>query len=110
MYSGLGRTQSAVSFVRSHTLALNLVTSALVIMAAASYIIQVNGSVAKGYAIREIEDEIHDLTLANQKLEVTVREAQSLENVNRSVKMLGLVDADTPRYVSASAPSVALAR
>lgn len=110
MYSGLGRTQSAVSFVRSHTLALNLVTTALVVAAAASYIIQVNGSVAKGYAIREIEDEIHDLTLANQKLEVTVREAQSLENVNRSVKMLGMVDAETPRYVNASAPSVALAR
>lgn len=94
----------------THTLVLNVVTTALVLAAAASYIVQVNGSVAKGYAIRELEDEIHELTLANQKLEVNVREAQSLENVNRSVKMLGLVDAETPTYVRASVPSVALAR
>lgn len=110
MYSGVERTRSAVAFVRSHTLALNVATTALVLAAAALYIVQVNGSVAKGYAIRELEDEIHDLTLANQKLEVTVREAQSLENVNRSVKMLGLVTAETPTYVRASAANVALAR
>jgi hypothetical protein len=110
MYSGVERTRSVVAFLRLHALAFNVATTALVIAAAAVYIVQVNGSVAKGYAIRELEDRIHDLTLANQKLEVTVREAQALENVNRSVKMLGLVDAETPKYVSAAVPAVALAR
>ncbi|OGL95952.1 hypothetical protein A2348_01575 [Candidatus Uhrbacteria bacterium RIFOXYB12_FULL_58_10] len=109
-YSGTGKTRSAITFVKAHTLALNVVSLALVFTAAASYIVQVNGSVAKGYAIRELEDQINDLTLANQKLEVTVREAQSLENVNRSVKMLGLVAAETPTYINASVSSVALAR
>jgi len=99
-----------MTFVRTHTFALNVITTALVLATAASYIVQVNGSVAKGYAIRELEDQIRELTLTNQTFEVTVREAQSLENVNRSVKMLGLVTAETPTYVNASASSVALAR
>lgn len=111
MYSsGGGRARNALAFLRSHTLVLNLATTALVLLFAASYIVQVNGSVANGYAIRELENQIQDLTLANQRLEVTVREAQSLENVTRSVKMLGLVAAGTPAYVNAAGPSVALAR
>lgn len=89
---------------------MNVATLVLVVAFSAAYIVQVNGSVAKGYAIREIEDRIDDLALQNQKLEVTVREAQALDNVTRSVKMLGLVSAGTPTYLRASAPSVALAR
>lgn len=92
------------------TLFLNLVSLALVVVCAAAYMVQVNGSVAKGYAIRELEDQMKALSLENQKLEGTVRQAQALENVTRSVKMLGLVNAGTPAYVSAGAPSVALAR
>lgn len=110
MYSGIGRTRNVLAFLQSRAVVLNVSTLALVVLFAASYIVQVNGSVAKGYAIRELEDRIHELSLNNQKMEVTVREAQSLDNVTRSVKMLGLVSADAPTYVNANAPSVALAR
>jgi len=98
------------AFARNHTLALNVISSALVLVVAGSYIVQVNGSVAKGYAMREVEDRIKELTLTNQRLEVAVREAQSLQNVDRSVKMLGLVSSGTPVYLSSSTPSVAFAR
>lgn len=110
MYSGVTKTRSLFSLLGRRAFALNLATLVLVVACSAAYIVQVNGSVAKGYAIRELEDQIKDLTLQNQKLEVTVREAQALENVTRSVKMLGLVSAGTPTYVRASAPAVALAR
>lgn len=111
MFSGgKGLRHPALAFLRSHTLALNVITTAMVAVMGAAYVVQVNGSVANGYAIRELEDQIHDLALANQKLEVDVREAKSLQNVNRSVKMLGLVAAETPRYLSLTPPSVAMAR
>lgn len=110
MYSGISGTRTAVSFFSRHAFLLNVVSSLLVFVCAIVYIIQVNGSVANGYTIREYEDQIHDLTLENQKLEVTIREARALENVTRSVKMLGLVSAETPKYVSSVEPSVALAR
>lgn len=109
-YSGVGRTRSVFAFMTRHTLALNVATTCCVLLFAAAYIVQVNGSVAKGYAIREVEDHIKALTLANQKMEVTVREAQSLENVARNVKMLGLVTSESPSYVNAGAASVALAQ
>ncbi len=106
----MSRTRSAFAFVSRHTLALNVVTTCCVVLFAAAYIVQVNGSVAKGYAIREVEDQIKTLSLANQKMEVIVREAQSLENVTRNVKMLGMVTSDAPSYVNAGASSVALAQ
>ncbi len=108
MYSGVARTRTAVAFFERNAVRLNLMTLALLILFAAAYVVQVNGSVAKGYAIREIEDQMKQLTLDNQKLEVTVREAQSLQNVTRSVKMLGLVSAETPRYLTSAAPTVAM--
>lgn len=106
----MSRTRNTLAFVTRHTLALNVATTCCVVLFAAAYIVQVNGSVAKGYAIREVEDRIKSLTLANQKMEVTVREAQSLENVARNVKMLGMVASESPSYVNAGASSVALAQ
>ena len=108
MYSGVARTRTAFAFFGRNAVRLNLLTLALLLLFAAAYIVQVNGSVAKGYTIRQYEDQIKQLTLDNQKLEVTVREAQSLTNVTRSVKMLGLVAAETPKYLTSATPAVAM--
>lgn len=108
MYSGVARTRTAVAFFARNSVRLNLITLAMVILFAAAYVVQVNGSVAKGYAIRELEDQMKQLTLDNQRLEVTIRDAQSLQNVTRSVKMLGLVTAETPVYLTSAAPTVAM--
>lgn len=109
-YGALHRTQRAWNFVQSHVVALNVATALLVAAAVAGYIVQVNGSVAKGYAIRELEDTIRELSLSNQRLEATARESRSLELVERGVKMLGMERAGTPVYLSRTPPAVALAR
>lgn len=88
---------------------LNLASLLLLIGLCATYIFQVNHTVSKGYQIRELESQIHELSLMNQKLEVTTQQAQSLENVARATAMLGLVRADRPEYVESSGPSYALA-
>lgn len=88
---------------------LNAATLLLLIGLCATYIFQVNQSVSNGYQIRELESQIHELSLMNQKLEVTTQNAQSLENVARATTMLGLVRADRLEYIQSSAPSYALA-
>ena len=94
------------AFSQRATLA-NLVSFAVVLLMAAAYIVQINGSVGKGYQMRDLETRIHDLTISNQKLEVASREAQALDNVSKAVKMIGMVPAETPKYVRSAAPSVA---
>lgn len=108
LFSGAAKTRTAVAFFGRNAVRLNLITLVMLVIFAAAYIVQVNGSVAKGYAIRELEDQMRQLSLDNQKLEVTVREAQSLQNVTRSVKMLGLVAAETPKYLASATPAVAM--
>ncbi len=73
-------------------------------------IVQVNHSVSKGYQIRELESQVHGLTLVNQKLEVETHQAQALTTIARATKMLGLVKADQPTYLSTIVPSYALAK
>lgn len=72
------------------------------------YIYQVNKTVSKGYQIRELESTILELTLRNQKLEIVTQQAQSLENIERATKMLGLVQADRPVYIQTSGSSYVL--
>ena len=98
-----------VSWVKSHQAWLNVTSFIFLLVFCIAYIIQINQTVSKGYQIRELESEISELTLRNQKLEVVTQQAQSLENIERATKMLGLVRAERPTYVLSSTPSYALA-
>ncbi len=104
------RRTSMWTFLRSHIFILNVLSLFVVGFLVLAYIVQVNSSISKGYQIRELEIVREQLSLQNQQLEVNVREAQSLERVARSVKMLGFVDAKLATYVVSGAPSVALAQ
>lgn len=73
-------------------------------------IIQVNAATTKGYQMRELENQIGELSLLQQKLQLESRKVQSLEHVASSVKMLGFVESEQPTYLSASVPSVAMAQ
>ena len=110
MQTNSARAKTAVAFVDRHMTTLNVAGLVLVAIVAVLYIVQVNRTVTHGYAIRELESEIHELTLDNQQLEVDARAAQSLDRVTRSVKMLGLVEAGTPRYLTSGEPSYAMAK
>lgn len=98
------------SWIQTHTSWLNIMSLCLLFVLCLSYIIQVNHSVSKGYQIRELEDQVQGLTLVNQKLEVETQQAQALTTIARATKMLGLVKADQPTYLSSTTPSYALAQ
>ncbi|MBI4714329.1 hypothetical protein HY771_04060 [Candidatus Uhrbacteria bacterium] len=97
------------SWIQSNQTLLNITSLALLLIFSLAYIIQINQTVSKGYQIRELESEISELTLRNQKLEVVTQQAQSFENVELATKMLGLVRAERPTYLQSGEPSYALA-
>lgn len=108
MFGSASRPRNLKGVLEQHIVIVNIVTLALVLVIGFLYILQVNGAVTKGYQIRDLETTIEGLTLENQRLEVVARKAQSLEHIDRSVKMLGFVEAGSPVYKSDSDASVAL--
>lgn len=103
------RRISVRAWIANHVVALNIASLVIVGLLVISYIIQVNASISQGYQIRELENQLDELSLLNQNLELETRKSQSLEHVAQSVKMLGFVNAEMPNYVSASEPALALA-
>ena len=101
------RTFSKTKFLRTST--LNFFTLGLVVLLAVFYILVVNGSMGNGYRMRELETKIKSLSLEQQQLEGAVRQAQSLESISRSVKMMGFTRAESITYIQGSAPAFALA-
>lgn len=100
---------SVRAWIANHVVALNMISLAIVGLLVVSYIVQVNASISQGYQIRDLENQLDELSLLNQNLELETRKSQSLGHVARSVKMLGFVDAEMPNYISAGEPSFALA-
>lgn len=97
------------AWFKINTTRLNSLSFLALILLCFIYIVQVNHSVSKGYQIRDLESQIQELTMVNQKLEVSTQQAQALTNVARATKMLGLVRADQLVYVKSGGPSYALA-
>jgi cell division protein FtsL len=104
------KSQSMSSWFWQNIKMVNMITLAVVVVMCGAYIFQVNSSISRGYQIRDLETQIHALTLSNQQMELDVRQAQSLKNVTHAVKMLGLVEAGNPVYVESVGPSYALAK
>lgn len=110
MFSKLAKTKSWVQVLNKNLAVLNLVTLGLILVVGMGYIVQVNRSVTKGYQIRDLETRIEKLQIDNQVMEVKVAENRSMHAIDERVKMLGMVPAETPEYVSAGTPAVALNR
>jgi len=104
------RSKTAVAWAMQHAFVLNIATFGFLILLSLVYIVQVNNTASKGYAIRDLENQIHELTLSNQQMESVAREAQSLSNISRAVKMIGLVQENHPTYIDASGKSYAFAK
>lgn len=100
---------SVRSWLRDHIVALNIVSFVIIGCLVLSYIVQVNATISKGYQIRDLETQVNEYTLLNQRLELETRSAQSLDYVAQSMKMSGFVKSEMPKYISASTPSYALA-
>lgn len=110
MFGKLQKTQAVAASLQAHTKRLNIITSILVVAFVILYITQVNGSISKGYTMRGLENRIQELSYENQKLEVATREAQSLANVAKATKMIGMVKAEQPNYINDEGPSYVLSR
>jgi len=104
------KTHVFIAWVQNHIFLLNVTSVVVIVLLCGGYIVQVNQAVAKGYQMRQFEDQISELTLRNQQLEIAVREAKSLEHVTHAVKMMGLVQAGQPDYVQGAMPSYAVAK
>lgn len=100
---------SDVKVFFSNTIMLNTVTFAVVVILAVAYIFHVNSVITQGYEIQELEQQISELQLQNQELELTSQQAKSLENINRSIKMLGFEEVGELEYVNIGTSSYALA-
>lgn len=74
------------------------------------YIWQVNMSATRGFAMRDLEQGIEDLTMENDRLSMDVARLQSIESVTTRMKMLGLVEVSTIEYVTPGSGSVAINR
>jgi len=94
----------------AHTKLVNIITFSFVILLGMLYIIQVNNSASQGYKIRDLQSGIHQLSSANEQARLEIHKAQSLENVQRSVKMFGMVPAVQAVYVESQGNVVAFAK
>lgn len=110
MFSGLRNTKGWIQVLDRHTAMINVVVLGLILVIGLMYIVQVNGSVSKGYDIRDLESRIDEIRLQNQVLELKVAENRSMAAIDERVNMLGMVQANTPEFVTAGAPTVALNR
>ncbi|EKD33445.1 MAG: hypothetical protein ACD_76C00028G0001 [uncultured bacterium] len=72
------------------------------------YIIQINISATKGFAIRDLEKRISTSKLENEQLESKLAELQSMDNIASKVSMLGMVPVDRIDYYSSVSSSFAL--
>lgn len=100
---------SVKQFLLNNVIAINVASLAIIGVLVFSYIVQVNVTITKGYQMRDLETQLHELALVNEQIELDARQAQSLEHVAHAVKMLGFEKAEMPTYLEASAPSYALA-
>lgn len=102
--------KSALLWITTHVTRVNMITFAVLVVFCFAYIIQVNSTASKGYQIRDLQNTIHELTVANQQSELEIHEAQSLNNIQHAVKMIGMVPADQAVYVDVRGGSVAFAK
>lgn len=109
-FAQTARPNTAIAFIQHHVVVLNVGALALLVLMAALYIGQVNRAVSRGYAMRDVERHTQELTEYYRQSALAVSRIQTLDHVERSMKILGLVPSDRPTYIVVSTPAVALAK
>jgi len=88
---------------------INLVSLTFVLiiatcMCGAFYLYQVNSIATKGYEIRDLESQIHDLQKESKKMEIREVELRSMDNIEKASQNLNLVNSDQVTYVEINGP------
>lgn len=89
---------------------LNAVSAALVVIVGLAFIAQVNHASSQGFEMKDLQKSIRTLSIANEQLEYQVAQAQSVDHVSTSLKMLGMVPVGSVAYTSVGGASVAVNR
>ncbi|NUM25206.1 MAG: hypothetical protein HUU49_01110 [Candidatus Buchananbacteria bacterium] len=86
---------------------LNIVLGSLVLLLTVGYLVQVNGLAAKGYQIKELEQQVSDLQEANSDLELETLSLQSMGRIKEKVTGLNMVAVGQPEYLVPTPVAVA---
>lgn len=100
-----GRKEQIESFLNSGIARLGLLVITLSV--GFLYVLQMNLTATKGYAIRELEQQITSLEKENRNLELEAMELQSVERLVEQLPSYYLVDAKPDRYVSTTTTTFA---
>lgn len=83
---------------------------AITVVLGVLYIWQVNMSATRGFALRDLEQDIEELQLQNDRYHMEVAHLQSIDSVTTRMKMLGLTPVQNVEYVTPGSGSVAINR
>ena len=86
---------------------VNIVIGVMIAVMGVSYLVQINGLVAKGYQISELEQKIAELTNLNADLKLETLSLQSMDSIKDKVNGLGLVAVGEVEYLNPTPVAVA---
>ncbi len=89
-------------------MAVNIIFLTLVIILAAAYLIQVNQTATSGFVVKDMNREISELRVINEKLGLEAAELQSLKYINDATERLRLIAQSKPEYIQTGGGPVAL--
>lgn len=79
---------------------LRVLLITVTLMLSALYIWQVSVSSTRGYAVRDLQDQVEQLHRDDERLKMDVAKLQSVDSVTTRMQMLGLVKIDQVKYLN----------
>lgn len=104
-----GKIQTATAALSGFNWLTFLLVSATIVLGVL-YIWQVNVAATRGFTMRDLDREIEELRLENDRLNMDVAHLRSADSVTTRMKMLGLRPVQTIEYVTPGGGSVAINR
>ncbi len=87
---------------------IQLAVLAVTIVIGVLYIWQVNLSATRGFAMRDLDRQVEDMGIQNERNLLEVARLRSVDSVSKRVQMLGLVEVDVADYIDAGDSAVAV--
>lgn len=91
-----------------HPNVIKVIAIALTLVFGVMYIAQMNAASMKGYAMRDLEENVRSLAQTNDRLSVEIDRLRSLSSIHERETFLGLVPVDQVEYVQMTSANVAL--
>ena len=70
------------------------------VIACVAYVATMNDMTAKSHQAKKLNKQISELTSGNKDLRLSLSDKQSMETVSEKIKSLGMVEADSVKYVT----------